>query len=122
MQIVRDYCQDKGIPLPEITKVAEQEKVPLWQQAAILVSEGKTVAEVARELNRAMSTTEGYLFTAVEHDVLDPELLLPQEAMDELSAYWSEHPDTTHLKEVYEHFKGKYSYLQLRVARYVAGI
>lgn len=122
MQIVRDYCQDKGIPLPEIAEVAELEKVPIWQQAAVLVSEGKTVSEVAQELNRAVSTTEGYLFTAVEHDVLDPELLLPQEAMDELSAYWSEHPDTTHLKEVYEHFDGKYSYLQLRVARYVTGI
>ena len=94
----------------------------MWQQAAILMSEGRTVDEVARELNRAVSTTEGYLFAAVEHDVLDPELLLPQEALEELSAYWSDHPEATHLKEVYEHFEGKYSYLHLRVARYVIGL
>lgn len=122
MQVVHDYCQEQGIPLPEINEEAEQEKVPMWQQAAILMSEGRTVDEVARELNRAVSTTEGYLFAAVEHDVLDPELLLPQEALEELSSYWSDHPDATHLKEVYEHFEGKYSYLQLRVARYVIGL
>ena len=122
MQVVHDYCQEKDIPLPEINEEPEQEKVPMWQQAAILMSEGRTVDEVARELNRAVSTTEGYLFAAVEHDVLDPELLLPQEALEELSAYWSDHPEATHLKEVYEHFEGKYSYLQLRVARYVIGL
>ena len=122
MQVVHDYCQEKGISLPEINEEAEQEKVPMWQQAAILMSEGRTVDEVARVLNRAVSTTEGYLFAAVEHDVLDPELLLPQEALEELSAYWSDHPDATRLKEVYEHFEGKYSYLQLRVARYVIGL
>ena len=107
MQVVHDYCQEKGIPLPEINEEPVPEKVPMWQQAAILMSDGRTVEEVARELNRAVSTTEGYLFAAVEHDVLDPELLLPQEALDELSAYWSDHPDATHLKEVYEHFEGK---------------
>ena len=121
MQVVRDYCHDKGLPLPEIEEVVEPEKVPMWQQAARLVAEGKTVAEAAQALNRAVGTTEGYLLDAVKQDALDPELLLSQEELEEVAAYMSDHPETTHLKEVYEHFDGKYSYLQLRVARHVTG-
>lgn len=122
MQVVRDYCHDKGFPLPEIEVAAEPEKIPMWRQAARLVTEGKTVAEAAQTLNRAVSTTEGYLMAAVEQGELDPELFLSQEELDEVSAFMSEHPETTRLKEVYEHFNGRYSYLQLRLARYVTGL
>ena len=122
MQVVRDYCHDKGLPLPEIEVAAEPEIIPMWRQAARLVTEGKTVAEAAQALNRAVSTTEGYLMAAVEQGELDPELFLSQEELDEVSAFMSEHPETTRLKEVYEHFNGRYSYLQLRLARYVTGL
>ena len=121
MQVVRDYCHDKGLPMPETVTVEEPVKVPMWQQAATLVAEGKTVAETAQALNRAVSTTEGYLLAAVKEGVLDPELLLSQEELEEVADYMSDHPETTHLKEVFEHFNGKYSYLQLHVVRYVTG-
>ena len=121
MQVVRDYCHDKGLPVPEIVTEEEPVKVPMWQQAATLVAEGKTVAETAQALNRAVSTTEGYLLAAVKEGVLDPELLLSQEELEEVADYMSDHPETTHLKEIYEHFNGKYSYLQLHVVRYVTG-
>jgi hypothetical protein len=121
MQVVRDYCHDKGLPMPETVTVEEPVKVPMWQQAATLVAEGKTVAETAQALNRAVSTTEGYLLAAVKEGVLDPELLLSQEELEEVADYMTDHPEITHLKEVFEHFNGKYSYLQLHVARYVTG-
>ena len=107
--------------MSEIVTEEEPVKVPMWQQAATLVAEGKTVAETAQALNRAVSTTEGYLLAAVKEGVLDPELLLSQEELEEVADYMSDHPETTHLKEVFEHFNGKYSYLQLNVVRYVTG-
>lgn len=76
--------------------------------------------EIAQEMSRAKSTVEGYLIAAVEKGALDPELILTQEEQDEIITYMLEHRDNSLLKDVYEHFDGKYSYLKLRVARFVS--
>ena len=69
---------------------------------------------------RATSTVEGYLLTAVENGIINPDLLITPEQQDEILSYIVEHPEVTTLKPLFEHFEGKYSYLQLRIARYLS--
>ena len=109
IQMVEDYCYDMEHP-----------KEPAYQKAAQLSAEGKSVEDVAGEMLRAISTVESYLFTAVEKGVLTPELILNPEQQDEILGYILEHPEITMLKPLYEYFDGKYSYLQLRIARHLS--
>ena len=60
---------------------------------------------------------EGYLATAVEKGILSPDLIINAQQQDEILSYMQEHPELKMLKPVYEHFEGRYSYLQLRIAR-----
>ena len=109
IQMVEDYCYDMEHP-----------KEPAFQQAARLFAEGKSVEDVAGEMLRAVTTVENYLLTAVEQGILDPDLLASPEQQDEILSYIQEHPEITTLKPLFEHFEGKYSYTQLRVARHLS--
>ncbi len=124
LQVVTDYCRDNGIKSATLADPPKPEppapRNGLWREAARLVVEGKSPEQAARELNRALSTTEGYLIQAVEQGVLPAEALLPSEGAGEIVAFMTEHPEITRLKEVYEHFDQRYTYLQLRVARHLA--
>lgn len=106
LQLVEDYIYDQEHP-----------KEPSFQQAARLWAEGKTIEEIAGEMLRAVSTVEGYLVTAVENGILDPELVLPPERQDDVVRYMMEHPEISTLKEIHEHFGTEYSYFELRIAR-----
>lgn len=131
LQIVNDFRADNPALVPqqdslnafEEQSTAEEDepkpKEPAWMRAAALFAEGKSIDEVAEIMMRAKGTVEGYLLAAVENGAMDTDLVVSQEAQDEIIAYFLEHNALTTLKSVYEHFEGKYSYLQLRVARYV---
>lgn len=131
LQIVNDFRADNPALFPqqdslnafEEQSTAEEDepkpKEPAWMRAAALFAEGKSIDEVAEIMMRAKGTVEGYLLAAVENGAMDTDLVVSQEAQDEIIAYFLEHNALTTLKSVYEHFEGKYSYLQLRVARYV---
>ncbi|MCQ2261221.1 MAG: AAA family ATPase [Bacteroidales bacterium] len=108
IQIVEDYCEGQAA------------KVPLWHRAAQLYAEGKSIEDIGGMLLRANSTVEGYLLTAVENGVLDPDLLLSSEEQDEIVTFLLETGKKAALKSVYEHFQGRYSYLKLRVAGFIA--
>jgi transposase len=95
-------------------------KEPNWLKAARLFAEGKSIEEVAGIMLRAVSTVEGYIFTAVENGSLDADLVVAEEDQGEIIDYLLDHKDVTTLKDVYEHFNGKYTYLELRVARFQA--
>ena len=109
IQMVEDYCYDQEHP-----------KEPAYVQAARLFAEGKSVEDVAGAMLRAVSTVETYLFTAVEQGLLSPELILNSEQQNEILSYIQEHPEITTLKPLFEHFEGKYSYMQLRIARHLS--
>ena len=106
IQMVEDYCYDMEHP-----------KEPAYQQAARLFAEGKSIEEVAGAMLRAISTVEGYLYTAVEKGILDPDLILSPEQQETIMSYTQSHPKITTLKPLYEHFDGHFSYLQLRIAK-----
>lgn len=108
-QIVQDYCEEQA-----------SKKEPVWMRAAALFAEGKRVDVIASEMLRAESTVEGYLFTAVENGTLDADMILDEQGQEEIVEYLLAHPDVTTLKQVFEHFQERYTYLQLRVARSLA--
>jgi hypothetical protein len=109
VQMVEDYIEE------QLGK-----KEPNWLKAARLFAEGKSIEEVTGIMLRAVSTVEGYIFTAVENGSLDADLVVAEEDQGEIIDYLLDHKDVTTLKDVYEHFNGKYTYLELRVARFQA--
>lgn len=108
IQIVEDYCEEM-----------EAKKHPIWETAARRYAEGASIADISGELLRAPSTVEGYIFTAVENGILDPDLVVNSEEQDEIITFFLEVGEKATMKSVFEHFEGRYSYLKLRVARHL---
>lgn len=106
VQMVEDYLEEQA-----------DAQEPNWQKAARLFAEGKSVEEVAGAMLRAVGTVEGYIYTAVENGALDADLVVSDEGQGEIIDYLLEHRNMVTLKDIYDHFDGKYSYLELRVAR-----
>lgn len=109
VQMVQDYIEERDSP-----------KEPLYVQAARLFAQGSSVEAVAGSMLRAVSTVEGYLLAAVENGVLDPDLVVSSAEQDEIFDYFRDHPKMVGLKNAYEYFEGRFSYLKLRVARFQA--
>ncbi len=106
VQLVEDYVEEQA-----------GDKEPNWQRAARLFAEGKSVEDIAGAMLRSVDTVENYLYAAVERGALDADLVIAQEYQDEIIDYLLEHGTRVTLKDTYDHFGGKYSYLELRVAR-----
>ena len=119
LQIVDDYLRESNERRTPEEVEPKKKPEPTWKKAVQLMAEGKSLEEVAKTLNRAKSTVETYMLTAVEQGAMDADLILPMEAQEEIVAYLMSEDDVK-LKDVYEHFDGVYSYLQLRVARWIA--
>ena len=119
LQIVDDYLRESNERRTPEEVEPKKKPEPTWKKAVQLMAEGKSLEEVAQMLNRAKSTVETYMLTAVEQGAMDADLILPMEAQEEIVAYLMSEDDVK-LKDVYEHFDGVYSYLQLRVARWIA--
>ena len=119
LQIVDDYLRESNERRTPEEVEPKKKPEPTWKKAVQLMAEGKNLEEVAKTLNRAKSTVETYMLTAVEQGAMDADLILPMEAQEEIVAYLMSEDDVK-LKDVYEHFDGVYSYLQLRVARWIA--
>ncbi len=119
LQIVDDYLRESNERRTPEEVEPKKKPEPTWKKAVQLMAEGKSLEEVAQMLNRAKSTVETYMLTAVEQGAMDADLILPMEAQEEIVAYLMSEDDVK-LKDVYDHFDGKYSYLELRVARWIA--
>ena len=119
LQIVDDYLRESNERRTPEEVEPKKKPEPTWKKAVQLMAEGKSLEEVAKTLNRAKSTVETYMLTAVEQGAMDADLILPMEAQEEIVAYLMSEDDVK-LKDVYDHFDGVYSYLQLRVARWIA--
>ena len=119
LQIVDDYLRESNERRTPEEVEPKKKPEPTWKKAVQLMAEGKNLEEVAQMLNRAKSTVETYMLTAVEQGAMDADLILPMEAQEEIVAYLMSEDDVK-LKDVYEHFDGGYRYLQLRVARWIA--
>lgn len=82
-----------------------------------LFQEGKSVAEIARERTLAESTIIGHLLEFIGQGV-EASDLMPAEKLDDLVAYLAENPEQRSA-EIKSHFKDRYSYTEINVARRV---
>src|SRR5690606_7255814 len=82
-----------------------------------LFQEGKSVAEIARERALAESTIIGHLLEFIGQGVEAADLM-PAEKLDDLVAYLAENPEQRSA-EIKSHFKDRYSYTEINVARRV---
>ena len=93
----------------------KEAKTPVWVEAAQQFSEGMTIDEIAAQRGIAQSTAASYLIKALEAGVITVDLLLGAQEFDEIVGYLIEENPKS-LKEMYEHFGGRYQYYQLRAA------
>lgn len=101
-------------PQPKETKPKEP-KTPTWVETARLFAEGQSIKEIAAQRGLATSTVETHITNALSAGLISIDLILNSEQFDELVAYLLDGNPST-LKEMYEHFQGRYEYYQLRAA------
>lgn len=119
VEIIEAFCREKNIatnlPFPEIPK---KEKPKLTTntklQSLELFQAGKTVDEIATHRSLAKGTIETHLSHFIMTGELDISQILHSDAVQEIEAYYLETKSES-FKESFDHFKGRYSYGQLRM-------
>ena len=78
--------------------------------------EGKTIEEIAKERNLAISTIEGHIIKAVSTGDIDIQSVINSDTLEILIPFFTENKEIL-LKEAFEHFQEKYSYAHLRMVK-----
>jgi hypothetical protein len=81
-----------------------------------LFKEGKTIEEIAKERNLAISTIEGHIIKAVSAGDIDIQSVIDSDTLEILIPFFTENKEIL-LKEAFEHFQEKYSYAHLRMVK-----
>ncbi len=119
IEIIESFCREKKIsanlPFPETPK---KEKSTATTDTKLfsfeLFKSGKTIDEIATQRSLKKGTIESHLVHFILNGELDVSQIMSSEAIQEIKAYFLETKSES-FKESYEHFKGRYSYSQLRM-------
>ena len=119
VEIIESFCREKKIsanlPFPETPK---KEKSTATTDTKLysfeLFKSGKTIDEIADQRSLTRGTIESHLAHFILNGELDISQIMPSEAVQEIEAYFMETKSES-FKESFEHFKGRYSYSQLRM-------
>jgi hypothetical protein len=127
IRIIRRYLQENhlnkiDVELPDSdTELQPEEPVSKQkpkgqsqQQSYEMFTQGKTIAEIARERSFAVSTIEGHLAGFVASGELDILNLIPTEKLEMIKAYFAE-TESTSLSEAKEALGESVSYGELRM-------
>lgn len=90
--------------------------IPTLEQSYALLSAGLSIEAVALERGLKPSTIEGHAIELVRQARLSKEAFVSSEEEAELQAYLATHTELTGLKDIYDGFDGRLSYLQIRLA------
>jgi hypothetical protein len=82
----------------------------------VLVKDGKTLEEVAKERGLSLGTIEGHAARGIGEGILEIDALLPAADRDTIAGWMSENPDRNS-GEIRAHFGDTYSYGQLRMVQ-----
>ena len=80
-----------------------------------LVAEGKSIAEICKERGLVKTTIEGHIAKGIGLGNISISKFMPKESIDVLSLSITKSKKGS--KEIYEAFKGKYSYGQIRMVQ-----
>jgi ATP-dependent DNA helicase PIF1 len=111
-----------------VEKPAKKTKAPKWTETLALIESGKSIAQVAKERSRTVGTIVGHIAEAHELGKLSKEVFSRiRYAMEDISK--AVHPIMKKLKTrdrflrpVFDHFQGKYSYDDLRIAQWLLDV
>lgn len=111
-----------------VEKPAKKAKAPKWTETLALIESGKSIAEVAKERSRTVGTIVGHVAEAHELGKLS------KEVFSRMRYAMKEFTDIVHpimrklntkgrfLRPVFDHFQGKYSYDDLRIAQWLLDV
>ncbi len=114
LQLVIDYRRQKGMDLPVgAEKEAEKASMSTQEISLDLFKSGKSIPEIARERNMAISTIEGHLAHFVGLGELSLEGLVEPEKIKIITRYLEQHRATS-LNEIRAGLGNEYSYSEIR--------
>ena len=93
---------------------ADAPKTPSQQISFDMFRSGKTVEEIAAERGMSPSTIETHLCKYVESGDIDVRKIVPEDTIAKVLFFRHVHPDSTHLKDIYDAYQGTIPYSHIR--------
>lgn len=93
---------------------ADAPKIPSQQISFDMFRSGKTVEEIAAERGMSPSTIETHLCKYVESGDIDVRRIVPEGTIAKVLFFRHAHPDSTHLKDIYDAYQGTIPYSHIR--------
>lgn len=93
---------------------ADAPKIPSQQISFDMFRSGKTVEEIAAERGMSPSTIETHLCKYVESGDIDVRKIVPEDTIAKVLFFRHVHPDSTHLKDIYDAYQGTIPYSHIR--------
>lgn len=93
---------------------ADAPKIPSQQISFDMFRSGKTVEEIAAERGMSPSTIETHLCKYVESGDIDVRKIVPEDTIAKVLFFRHAHPDSTHLKDIYDAYQGTIPYSHIR--------
>lgn len=93
---------------------ADAPKIPSQQISFDMFRSGKTVEEIAAERGMSPSTIETHLCKYVESGDIDVRKIVPEDTIAKVLFFRHVHPDSTHLKDIYDAYQGTLPYSHIR--------
>lgn len=93
---------------------ADAPKIPSLQISFDMFRSGKTVEEIAAERGMSPSTIETHLCKYVESGDIDVRKIVPEDTIAKVLFFRHVHPDSTHLKDIYDAYQGTIPYSHIR--------
>jgi hypothetical protein len=112
-QTVKPTKSPKPPKEPKPPKQPKEPKTPSWLDSARMRSEGMSIEAIAAQRGLTVSTVSSHLISALAAGAITIDTLVTSAEFDDIVGYLiEENPQS--LKEMYEHFNGRYEYYQLR--------
>lgn len=93
---------------------ADAPKIPSQQISFDMFRSGKTVEEIAAERGMSPSTIETHLCKYVGSGDIDVRKIVPEDTIAKVLFFRHVHPDSTHLKDIYDAYQGTIPYSHIR--------
>lgn len=93
---------------------ADAPQIPSQQISFDMFRSGKTVEEIAAERGMSPSTIETHLCKYVESGDIDVRKIVPEDTIAKVLFFRHVHPDSTHLKDIYDAYQGTIPYSHIR--------
>jgi DNA-binding CsgD family transcriptional regulator len=123
LQIVQENVQRYGYEVKEhvivyeIVQEKKESKSSTQEQSFLLLQQGMSIGEIAKERSLAASTIETHLLPYVKSGAITLEKLVAPEKIDKIKEILQQNPETTGLSEIKTILGDDYSYSEIRFVK-----